>query len=205
MISYVELTYFLTNEKEIYSGDLSFPIDTSDGRCYSIIPTLEMIKQGIKIVELRLASLTKIYIHKQGGFEYESSRKVPVKNVMGKKDYYSVEHELLEMLDHKDEPCNDTPKYAKDNCGEDEIEKFVMKEYGCTPPFFKNKEKICTNETITKQVYKYWNNARYYTNCSDPCRRISVSAVLTSKKTLKPEDSRVKFFFGNRRSVPRLG
>ena len=201
MISHVELTYYQKIEEEIYSGDLSSPIDTSDGRCYSIIPTLEMIKQGIKSVKLGLASLTKIYTHNPGGFHYESSSEVPVKNVMGTKDYYRVDHELLEMLDVKDEPCNDNPKYAIDDCGEDEIEKFIMKEYGCTPPFFKNKEKICTSETITKQVYKYWKNARYYTNCSGPCTEISASVIWTSNKTTKPEDSEVDFHFRNRVKV----
>ena len=195
MISLVELIYYQKIEKEIYSGDLISPIDTSDGRCYSIIPTLEMIKQGIKSVKLGLASLTKIYTHNPGGFEYESSSGVSVKNVMGSKDYYRVDHELLEMLDVKDEPCNDTPKYAKDDCGEDEIEKFIMKEYGCTPPFFKDKEKICTNETIAKKVYEYWSYAKYYTNCSAPCREIYVSAIWTYKKTA---DSKVTFKFSNR-------
>ena len=162
---------------------------------------MEMIKQGIRKVELGLASLCEVYIHNSGVFEYEADGLVRVKNVMGTRDYYTVKHELLEMLDGKDDSCNDNPEYAKDNCAIDEIEKSVMMEYGCTPPFFGNKEKICTNETISKQVYKYWKNARHYTNCSDPCRGISASAIHTSKITLKPEDSHVKFLFRNRVKV----
>ena len=200
MISYVELKYHQTNEEEIYSRDLLSAIDTNDGRCYSIIPTLEMIKQGIRKVKLRLASLTKIHIHNPGVFEYETEEMVTVNNAMGEKVYYKVQHEILEMLDNKDESCNDTTKYAKDDCGEDEIEKFVMKEYSCTPPFFKNKEKICTNEKITKQVYEYWKNARYNTNCSNSCQAISVSANWMRKKT-NQEDSQVNFYFPNRVKV----
>ena len=201
MISYVELKYHQTNKREIYSGALSSPKDTSNGRCYSIIPTLGMIQKGIREVDLGLASLTKIYIHNPGVFEYEADEMVTFKNAMGTKDYYKVDHELYEMLDDKDESCNDTPQYAKDECGENQIEKLVMEDYGCTPPFFENKEKICTNETITKQVYKYWYNARHYTNCSDPCRGISASAIQTLKKTLKPEDSHVELRFRNRVKV----
>ena len=201
MISYVKLKYHQTNKREVYSRALSSPMDTSNGRCYSIIPTLGMIQKGIREIELGLASLTKIYIHNPGVFEYGADEMVTVKNAMGVRDYYKVQHEILEMLDDKDKSCNDTTKYAKDDCGEDEIEKFVMKEYGCTPPFFKNKEKICTNETITKQVHKYWKNARYYTNCSGPCREISVSVIPTSNKTTKPENSEVKFYFRNRVKV----
>ena len=33
---------------------------------------------------------------------------------------------------HKDNLAN----YNKDTCAQDEIEMFVMKEYGCTPPIF---------------------------------------------------------------------
>ena len=194
MISYVELQY-QKSKTELYSGDISSPLDTRFGRCYSIIPTLEMIKKGIRAVELGLSSLTWIFIHTPGVLQYESNGMVLLRNVMGTKDYYKVDHELFEMLDEKDESCNDTPQYTKDDCSEDEIEKFVMKEYGCTPPFFENKEKICTNETISKQVYKYWKHAKYYTNCSAPCREIYVSAIWTDKKTT---DSKVTFKFSNR-------
>ena len=200
MLSYVELQY-QKSKTELYSGDISSPLDTRFGRCYSIIPTLEMIKKGIRAVELGLSSLTWIFIHTPGVLQYESNGMVLLRNVMGTKDYYKVDHELFEMLDEKDESCNDTPQYTKDDCSEDEIEKFVMKEYGCTPPFFENKEKICTNETISKQVYKYWKNARYYTNCSGPCREISVSVIWTADKTTKPEDSEVNFYFRNRVKV----
>ena len=196
MISYVKLKYHQTNKREVYSRALSSPMDTSNGRCYSIIPTLGMIQKGIREIELGLASLTKIYIHNPGVFEYGADEMVTVKNAMGVRDYYKVQHEILEMLDDKDKSCNDTTKYAKDDCGEDEIEKFVMKEYGCTPPFFENKEKICTNETITKQVYTYWENTRYYTNCSDSCRVISVSANSMMRKNIQV-DSQVRFNFRN--------
>ena len=156
---------------------------------------MEMIKQGIRKVELGLASLCEVYIHNSGVFEYEADGLVRVTNVMGTRDYYTVKHELLEMLDGKDDSCNNNPEYAKDNCAIDEIEKSVMMEYGCTPPFIGNKEKICTNEKISKQVYKYWKHAKYYTNCSAPCREIYVSAIWTDKKTT---DSKVTFKFSNR-------
>ena len=161
---------------------------------------MEMIKQGIRKVELGLASLCEVYIHNSGVFEYEADGLVRVKNVMGTRDYYTVKHELLEMLDGKDDSCNDNPEYAKDNCAIDEIEKSVMMEYGCTPPFFGNKEKICTNEKITKQVYEYWKNARYNTNCYNSCQAISVSANWMRKKT-NQKDSQVNFYFPNRVKV----
>ena len=97
------------------------------------------------------------------------------------------------MLDDKSESCNEDPNYKKDDCIEDVLEKFIMKEYGCTPPFFENKECICTNETISKQVLKYWESAQYDTNCSDPCKVISVKSRWMKYKIRK--ESAVKLYF----------
>ena len=81
MISYVELQY-QKSKTELYSGDISSPLDTRFGRCYSIIPTLEMIKKGIRAVELGLSSLTWIFIHTPGVLQYESNGMVLLRNVM---------------------------------------------------------------------------------------------------------------------------
>ena len=110
-----------------------------------------------------------------------------------------VENEFLEMLNYKDEPCNEDPKYKKDNCAEDEIEKIIMKEYGCTPPFFENKANICTNETIAKQVWEYWDSKKYQTSCLDPCKLMMVR--VTSMENKSKTNSVVKLLFQQRVKV----
>ena len=49
---------------------------------------------------------------------------------------------------------------------------------------------------------RYWENARYYTNCSDPCRVISVSANWVMRKAIQ-KDSKAIFYFSNRVKVVR--
>ena len=110
-----------------------------------------------------------------------------------------VEHELVEMLDHKSGPCNEDPTYQKDDCAIGEIEKFVLKKYGCTPPFFENKGKICNNETISKQVWTYWNSKKYHTNCPDPCKVMLIRSSWIEYKF--HEDSIVRLHFRHRVKV----
>ena len=213
MVSNVEFSYYQQSKGDEFSYhqqsrgdeftfnqlyDIVSTQDTSNGRCYSITPTSEMIKKGIKYVELELVSLTKISIHTPGINEYQEDT-IKIRNYMGFKEYYRVKHELLEMLHDKYEPCNDTPNYVKDHCAQNEIERFVLNEYGCIPPFFENKKNICSNETISKQVYEYWYAARYYTNCSDPCKEIMVSANWMMQRV--KQGSELKFYFQNRVKV----
>ena len=176
-------------------------LETSNGRCYSIILTSEMTKKGIRRVEFGLESLSKIYIHNPGIFEYEADKKAMIKNSMGEKAQYRLEYDLLEMLNDKFEPCNEDPKYEKDNCIHNEIEKFLMKEFGCTPPHSENKENICTNETISKQVFEYWDSEKFVprTSCPDPCKVMLFRVMPMASKIIKY--SRVKLHFQSRVKV----
>ena len=100
MVSYVEFNYYQTNKIEKFAvnqiHDKVSVIDTTNGRCYSLILTSEMIKQGIRHVEFGFASLTKIYIHTPGIYDYEADRKATIQNSLGKKDHNMIEHELVE-------------------------------------------------------------------------------------------------------------
>ena len=74
-----------------------------------------------------------------------------------------------------------------------------MKEYGCTPPLFENKDKICTNETMAKQVWKYWDSTKYKTSCPDPCKVMLVRAMWMTDKI--KEDSSMRLYFRGRVKV----
>ena len=160
-------------------------IDTSNGRCYSIIPTSEMIRLGIRRVEFGFVSFIKLYFHPPGILEYDAVKHTEITNSKGKRILYTVQYELSEMLNDRNKPCHEDPQYRKDNCIEGELEKLVMKEFGCTPPFFENKENICTNETISKQVLEVWSSKKYFTNCSDPCKEMLVSTTWLKNKDQK--------------------
>ena len=196
MVSYVEFKYYHA-KKETFTvdqiSDKVSVIDTTNGRCYSIILTSDMIKQGIRHVEFGFVSMSRIYFHTPGVFEYEADRKATIQNSREKKSYYMIEHELLEMLDDQSRPCNEDPNYNKDTCAQDEIQMYLMKEYGCTPPLFENKDKICTNETIAQQVWKYWESTKYKTNCTDPCKVMLVRAMWMTDKIKKDSSTRLYF------------
>ena len=201
MVSYVEIDYYQGGKEEEYTinqlQDIVTAFDASNGRFYSIIPTPEMIQQGIRCIKLGFVSLSKISIHAPGAYEYEADRQGVVTNSMGKKAYFQIEHELYEMLDDESDPCSEDPNYEKDKCAEDKIERFVLKEYGCTPPFVKNKGKICTNETIAKQVMEYWNSMKYETNCPGRCKELLVKRNWLRDK-MEKDISEIKLYFYNR-------
>ena len=206
MVSYVRFQYYPGGKEEKYTIDqmqnIVFTLDSDDGRCFSLIPPSEMIKQGIRSVKIGFVSLSKISIHAPGAYEYEFDKQGVITNKLdGKKSYYMVVHELYEMLDDKSEPCIEDPKYKKDYCAQDKIEKFIMKEYGCTPPFVKNKEKICTNETIAKQVMEYWDSMKYETNCPDRCKEILIRAMWMRNKLTKNNSSQLNLYFPDRVKV----
>ena len=205
MVSDVKFSYYQKSNTEKFTidqmQDIVSIIDTSNGRCYSIIPNSKMIKQGIRYIDFVLVSFSKIYIHNPGIIEYDADKKYRIKNLKGKIVVYKVQHELLEMINDKREPCHEYLKYNKDRCVEDELEKSLMEEYGCTPPFFENKEHICTNETISKQVFEYWNTEKYYTNCSNPCMEMLVQANSIEVKNITKHYSMVRLYFQPRVKV----
>ena len=201
IVSYVEFKYYQGRKEDKYTIDQIqnkvFALDSNDGRCYSLIPTSEMIKQGIRSVKLGFVSFSKIYIHTSGAYKYEAAKQGVIIIRMGRKAYYMIDQEHHEMLDDKSEPCIEDPNYEKDSCAEDEIEKFVMKKYGCVPAFMKNKEKICTNETIAKQVMEYWDSVKYETNCPGRCKELLVKRNWLRDK-FKKGSSELKLYFYNR-------
>ena len=205
MVSFVEFQYYHDN-KEKYTHeqmqDIVSTLETSKGRCFSLTPNSEMIKKGIRHVHFELVSLSKIYISHSGTFEYTADKIKGIKNLMGNTGYYEVDYELFDMLDDKSTTCNNDPKYGKDKCAQEELEKYLIKDFGCTPPFFENKEKICTNETISKQVWKYWNSKKYNTKCPDPCRAIEmIKAIEMENKITKNIMSGLKLYFHHRGKV----
>ena len=206
MVSDVKFSYYQKSNAEKYTidqmQDIVSIIDTSNGRCYSIIPNSKMIKQGIRYIEFAFVSFSLIYIHTPGMYEYNADKKYRIKNLEEKRVSYKVQHELLEMINDKREPCNEDLNYNRDKCVEDELEKTILEEYGCTPPIFANKEHICTNETISKQVFEYWYKVKkYYTNCYNPC--MDMLFQVNSIEVVKKHNSRVKLYFQPRVKVVR--
>ena len=89
MVSNVKFSYYQKSNDEEYTvdqmQDIVSIIDTSNGRCYSIIPNSKMINLGIRYIEFLFVSFSKIYIHTPGMYEYNADKKSGIENIKGKK------------------------------------------------------------------------------------------------------------------------
>ena len=90
-------------------------VDSEWGRCYRITPTLQMIRKGIRKIELQFLSLCKLKVHTPGIFKTGRS-KTHMKNELRMKLVYEFAPEFYEMLDDDGEPCNKDSTYEKDDC-----------------------------------------------------------------------------------------
>ena len=75
---------------------------------------------------------------------------------LNKRRYIDIEHEVHNTLNTENQPCNNDPKYSKDVCANQQLEKESIKRFGCTTPFGLNKDNICTNETLSKLATKLY-------------------------------------------------
>ena len=213
MISYVEIEYYDDgSEVEISDpsvksfNELNWALsidDSSSGRCFSIMPSLHVIRKGISEVKIGMPSLCKVYIHTPGvGVKNAGRFSTYLRNDMRKKVSYVVESELYQMFDDGGEPCNNDPLYDQDNCIMEAFDKLALETFGCTTPFGPNKDRICRDKTIGLKVMKLYTDwfkrgqGQDKSNCSTPCQFILTKAIKTEEKP-KPS-SELKFFFPDR-------
>ena len=161
--------------------------DSSNGRCYELTPTLEMIRSGIRKIEFLFSSPCKIYLHTPG--IYSAGRSLTrLLNEAGKKLFYDFIAEFYLMLDDGDEKCNKDPEYNMDNCFHNTFDRMAIKKYGCTTPFGPKKENICSNKTIAAKVSKDFDGWKYHNNCSYPCKTIQIKPLRTHQKNKDETD-----------------
>lgn len=214
LISFVEFDYYdgtkmildgtedkfnMVNAKKFSS------VDSEWGRCYRIMPTLQMIRKGIRKIELQFLSLCKLNVHTPGIFKTGRS-KTHMKNELRMKLVYEFAPEFYEMLDDDGKPCNKDSMYEKDDCFQDAFDKMAIEKYGCTTPFGPNKKMICTNKAIATKVMAmredWFKNDRDQSNCSTPCQIIMTKPLKTRQETTEQE-SEMKLYFPDRVKVVR--
>lgn len=163
-----------------------------------------MIKRGIRKIGIKFLSLCNVWVHTPGIFATKSSEK-KFRNEFKKKVYYAVEPQFYEMLDDGGESCNKISGYNKDNCVLGALEKIVNETFGCTTPFWINKDNICVNKTVGKKVYDTYKDWLYNkevlgkSHCSNPCKVIIPKATKTEEKI--KDYSALKFVFPDRVTV----
>ena len=206
IMPFIEIKYYDANPEKTTETELKSiwtTYDGTDGRCYSLSPTMKMIKRGIRQIEMTFKALGKIYIHTPGIYA-TARQETQIKNQMGRKSTVQVEHELFYMMDDGGEPCIEDPAYNKDLCTYDAFEKSVEK-YGCTTPFGLIKENICIgnkndNTTEVMKMHTKWfddKNVHDDSNCANPCHIILTRAsdVPEGKKKIDEGTSIIKLAF----------
>ena len=126
------------------------------GRCYTVRPTLKMIHDGIKQVQVYLSDDAEVFFHTPGMFA-TAGQPTTFMTYKGRKYEMVLEHEVYNMLEFGGNPCVINTKHGhnKDKCAFEEVESKIMEKFGCTTPFGPAKENICTNRTIGYQGGKH--------------------------------------------------
>ena len=124
------------------------------GRCYTVRPTLKMIHDGIKQVQVYLSDDAEVFFHTPGMFA-TAGQPTTFMTYKGTKYDMVLEHEVYNMLEFGGNPCITQHGHNKDKCAFEEVESKIMEKFGCTTPFGPAKENICTNRTIGYQGGKH--------------------------------------------------
>ena len=153
------------------------------GRCFSAVPTPEMVKRRINSVGLYLkltnrnapiiifhtpGTLTKTLIDQPWMFYI---------NRHSHKTRYAFEYEIHKRLNLGSETsCEINDYYNYDLCKHQLAENRSLALFNCTTPYGPNKENICTNQTVAKHVMGIyldtWREADDL--CKVPCKSYNI-------------------------------
>ena len=94
----------------------------------------------------------------------------------------TIELEVFHVLDYLGQPCCKDDNENYDTCVAKEVDKFILKEYGCTSPFGLNLDNICKDPNIglnyISQDMMDFENVKYpHHNCSHPCTYMKVKSI----------------------------
>ena len=142
---------------ELPNDVLTYLDRQSYGRCYVAKPTLEMIRNGIKLIRIYGKTSISVNIHSPGLLEDRriSNMKVDI----GSFKDYQINHEVHDLLEVNEKPCNGSFEYDKDYCEQEFFEEKALKLFGCTTPFGARKDRICKDvESGSKVITEMWKN-----------------------------------------------
>ena len=171
---------------------LSKSDDPTQGRCFTVTPTKEMIQLGIRKIDMELRTHKdkrtgnlylwgpKFILHTPGMFMRRAKKNhLFTETWAGVSKSIELEYEIHNSMERSDAMgrilCVKSEMYDVDNCIEKDIEEMSMAKYGCTTPFGPDKTHICTNQTLGKDALKIYQTVwkTLNTRCSkSPCRVI---------------------------------
>ena len=193
-----QIVYEFENERNGSRKTVVHPSQHYDvpiyGRCFTTVPTGDMVSRGIIsiMVLLKLTEGTyapwmlfhtpeyfpansKYRIHQAYQFDANSS------------EVLYFEYEIHTKLKRGTmPPCEDETGYEYDNCVDQYVEKVSLDRFGCTTPFSKNKNNICTNKSAAKEalgLYKRLHKSES-NPCLTPCTTLSIRAMKQRQQPL---------------------
>ena len=149
----------------MYREEDWYPYDSQEyGRCFTLVPSNELIKKWIKTIKLNLMANATIFIHTPGMFlkENDGGQERHEKYIeLGKKYqfFFSCEYHKLVDDDYEEGGCKKEKEYSKDLCIDKMAEKVLIDEVGCKTPFGPNKSQICKRDMNIDNNYvmNYYN------------------------------------------------
>ena len=150
------------------------------GRCFTALPTPDMMIRKIKKVNLypKIVGSTGLWapaiiFHMPGTFSKVTYGLPMFFNALPTHyTEYVFEFEINRRLSVGSEiPCEDSEDYNFDFCTHKYIEHKSMEKFGCTTPFGPDKNNICTNITVAKQVFQQYQTIwKAHSVCKVPCK-----------------------------------
>ena len=131
-------------------------------------------------------------------FRFGRKKSSFVKNTRARLD---IEHEIFDMLDFGGQICNSDPGYDKDECVDQALEEKSLAVYGCTTPFEKNKNNICTDPNdipLARNLSeKYYPRTRsnFDTTCDNPCSYMRLKITKIWEKNNNEGEGSIKLVF----------
>ena len=171
------------------------------GRCFSLMPTTFHINLGIQIVEIAVADDVYVYFHTPENFitaKLDTDRLQQQRIFLKKKYQFEVHHDLFKMVDNG-KSCMSDPKYSRDKCANEEVERKSLENFGCTSPYGYNKSNICKDPNVGSKVTEIYTDKiqKRHSQCLNPCSFFSIM-------TMKTKDTKNAFFYGKEKSTIKI-
>ena len=115
------------------------------GRCFTLTPSDEIIRNGIKMIALKLMANSSIFVHTPGVYNKRLKQQSRKYVELGKRYSFKFKHVIHDVLDYGGDSCYNDKTITYDLCIDKANERKLLEKVGCTSPFGFNKTKICTD------------------------------------------------------------
>ena len=163
------------------------------GRCFTIRPTQDMIRRGIKAIviysKVIKSYVPAVYFHEPGAFTWQSYQAPQqwMQGQKGRKQEFYCEFEIHNRIPSKN-ACSLDKNFHTDLHAHLEIGNATLARFGCTTPFGPNKQTICINKTIGQEAIKFYREMWQSTHRTQSCtqfvlRPMFIRETFSTKKT----------------------